>query len=196
MGAQRPEDAFSGAGQCTAVRPLSEPITLADNYRSTGSDDHLAVRPLKVDNGLSHSGDPEEEVVVLEETRKEEPGPRVVRAPMVPTQHEIAVHAATHVPNEEWCEFCMAGRARNKLHKRRKQGEGQPREERSEDSEDAGTPSGPASEEALSEDGGASNGPLSEEVTHCGSVPRICMDYFYVFSGEARKCGAKGLTAK
>ena len=90
----------------------------------------------------------------------------------------------------------MAGRARNKLHKRRKHGEGQPPEGRSEGSEDVGTPSGPASEEALSEDGGASNGPLSEEVTHCGSVPRICMDYFYVSSGGARKCGAKGLATK
>ena len=79
-------------------------LTYIINYRSTGSDDHLTIRPLKVDDGLSHSGDPDEEVIVLEEPRKGDPGPRVVRAPRVPTQKEIEVHEATHVPHEEWCE--------------------------------------------------------------------------------------------
>ena len=133
MGSQGPEDEFSGAGQGTAVRPLTEPITLADKERegpdahrvgchSAGSDDHLAIRPLEVDNGLSHSGEPEEDVIVLEEPKREESGPRVVRAPRVPTQKEIEAHEVAHIPHEEWCEFCMAGRARNKIHKKQKQG--------------------------------------------------------------------------
>ena len=74
----------------------------------------------------------------------------------------------------------MAGRAKNKLHQRKKQREDQPYEEHSEASEGAGTPSGPAPEDA----------------PYCGPVPRICMDYFYVSSGGASKAGAKGLTTK
>ena len=71
-------------------------------------------------NGLSHHGDPEEEeeVVVLEEPQEEiQDGPRVARVPRSPTQAEIDAHSATHLPHAEWCEFCMAGRARNELHK-------------------------------------------------------------------------------
>ena len=33
-------------------------------YSSNCSDDHLAIRPLRVDDGLSHSGDPDEEEVI------------------------------------------------------------------------------------------------------------------------------------
>ena len=88
MGPQGPAKAFSGAGPVEAVRPPPETRTLADDrndYRSIGSDGHLVMRPLKADNGLSHSGDPEEEVIVLEEPIREESGPRVVRVPRVPT---------------------------------------------------------------------------------------------------------------
>ena len=75
------------------------------NHSSNCGDDPLGIRPLEVDNGLSHSGDPDEEVIVLEEPKREDPGPRVVRAPRVPTQKEIEAHEATHGPHEEWCEF-------------------------------------------------------------------------------------------
>ena len=67
----------------------------------------------------------------------------------------------------------MAGRARSKPHRRKRQGEDQPQE-------DSGTPSGP----------------LSEEVLHCGPVPRICMDYFYVSSGGTDKREAHGMSTK
>ena len=87
-----------------------EPYTLAPNDPSN--------------DGLSHHGEPEqeEEVIVLEEPREErQEGPRVVRVPRAPTQEEIDSHSATHLPHAEWCEFCMAGRGRNKPHKRKKE---------------------------------------------------------------------------
>ena len=56
-------------------------------YSSNCSDDHLAIRPLRVDDGWSHSGDPEEEeVIVVEESKGAEPEPRVVQVPRAPTQ--------------------------------------------------------------------------------------------------------------
>ena len=58
------------------------------------------------DDGLGHSGEPdEEEVIVIEEPEREGPGPRVVRVPRTPTQQEIDAHNVTHLPHEEWCEF-------------------------------------------------------------------------------------------
>ena len=67
-------------------------------------------------DGLSHSGEPaDDEVSVIEEPETPgESGPHVMRAPRVPTQKEIDAHMATHIPHEEWCDFCMSGRARNK----------------------------------------------------------------------------------
>ena len=79
-------------------------------------------------------------------------GPRVVRAPRVPTQAEIEAHMATHIPHEEWCEFCMKGRGRNSVHKRKKGGE---------------EGNGDAHEEAT-----------SEEEPGKAPVPRVCMGYF------------------
>ena len=72
---------------------------------------------------MSHHGEPaeEEEVIVIEEPEKEEKvEPRVVRAPKVPTQEERDAHEAMHTPHEEWCAVCMAGRGRNKAHKKKK----------------------------------------------------------------------------
>ena len=71
---------------------------------------------------MSHHGDPaEEEVIVGEEPEESrEEGPRVVRAPRVPTPKEVEAHEATHIPHEEWCETCMAGRGRKKPHRKRK----------------------------------------------------------------------------
>ena len=79
---------------------------------------------------MSHHGEPaeeEEEVIVIEEPEKEERGePKVVRAPRVPTQEERDAHEATHIPHEEWCEVCVAGRGRNKAHRKRKEAPGWP----------------------------------------------------------------------
>ena len=71
---------------------------------------------------MSHHGEPaEEEVFVVEDPDgPKEEGPRVMRAPRVPTPKEVEAHEATHIPHEEWCETCMAGRGRNRPHKQRK----------------------------------------------------------------------------
>ena len=76
-------------------------------------------------DGLGHSGDPEEEeVIVVEEPEGSgESGPPVVRVPRTPTQKEIEAHEATHIPHEDWCEFCMSGRARNKPHRKKSKGQ-------------------------------------------------------------------------
>ena len=71
---------------------------------------------------MSHHGEPdtEEEVIVLEEPEsRDTEGPRVLRAPRAPTQKEIDEHNVAHIPHEEWCEFCMAGRGRNKPHRQK-----------------------------------------------------------------------------
>ena len=70
---------------------------------------------------MGHHGEPaEEEVIVVgdPEGSKEE-GPKVMRAPRVPTPKEVEAHEATHIPHEEWCETFMAGRGRNRPHKQR-----------------------------------------------------------------------------
>ena len=57
-------------------------------------------------DGLGHSGDPEEEeVIVLEEPKGVESGPRVVKVPRAPTQKDIEAHEDSHLPHEDWCEF-------------------------------------------------------------------------------------------
>ena len=119
---------------------------------------------MEVNYGLSHHGEPaEEEVIVVEEPeRPKGDEPNVVRAPRVPTQKEIDAHEATHIPHEEWCETWMAGRGRNKPHKKRKDPKG------------------------ASEAGDTSDGSLAEDAPVKGPVPRVCMDYFYVSS---RKVG-------
>jgi len=134
------------------------------------------------DNGLSHPGEPEEEeVIVVEEPEGPgESGPQVVRAPRVPTQKEIEAHGATHIPHEDWCEFCMSGRGRNKAHRKRRTrfctgDEGE------EDSDAVPIPGeGPA-----------------EDVPRDSPVPRVCMDYFYV-SGRPKgsRKGAQGMSTK
>ena len=197
MGSQGTARVFVGAGKDQAVRPLIKPKTLAKGSlcsagrRSSvlpsalgsreeavlAQDNHLAIRPLGVGDGLSHPGEPEEEeVIVVEEPESEDPGPKVVRVPRTPTQAEIIAHEATHVLHEEWCEFCMAGRARNKPHKSKNR-----------------TSEGPGE---ASEVPGAPSGPDAEDVQPGGPVPRICMDYFYVSSGGTDKRGAHGMSTK
>ena len=67
MGAQEPEEPFSRAGLGTVVRPPPKPNKLA-------TCDHLDLRPMEADDGLSHHGDPaeEEEVIVVEEPERAE----------------------------------------------------------------------------------------------------------------------------
>ena len=82
---------------------------------------------MEVADGLGHHGEPaeEEEVIVIKKPeRSERVGPNVVRAPRVSTQEERDAHEATHIPHEEWCEICLAGRGRNKAHKKRKEAPG------------------------------------------------------------------------
>ena len=97
MGAQESGSPFSRAGLRAVVRPTPSPNKLA-------AGDHLKLRPVEVGNGLSHHGDPaEEEVIVVEEPEElREEGPRVMRAPRVPTPKEVEAHEATHIPHEEW----------------------------------------------------------------------------------------------
>ena len=132
-------------------------------------------------DGLSHSGEPEEdEVIVIEEPdAPRESGPPVVRVPRTPTQKEIDAHEATHLPHEDWCEFCMSGRGRNKAHRKKRR-----------------LPAG-ESDEVGSEVGGIPSEPLAEDAPLDSPVPRVCMDYFYV-SGRPKGShrGAKGMSTK
>ena len=148
---------------------MEEPCTLAAN-------DHH-------DNGLGHHGDPDdEEVIVLEEPeRPDEGGPRVVRVPRAPTQREIDAHEATHIPHAEWCEFCMAGRARNKLHRKK--------------SKKTRFCIGEVDEEEL-EATGTPGRPVAESASSAEPVSRVCMDYFYVSSRSGRGKGASRVEAQ
>ena len=101
-------------------------------------------------------------IVVEEPERPEEGEPRVIRAPRVPTQKERDAHEATHIPHEEWCEVCMAGRGRNKPHRKRKD------------------PTGASEAGDIPSESQAKDAPVK------GPVPRVCMDYFYASS---RKVG-------
>ena len=153
----------------------------------------MAVRPVQAPEGLSHSCEPEseEEVIVLEEPERPEAcEPNVIRAPRDPTQKEIEVHEATHLPHAEWCEFCMSGRGRNNPHKRKT-------------SKDATAPSkeeledNPAGSGRESGAGGTSNGPHASDEAETRPVPRVCMDYVYVSStSEGPTVGAAGLSTR
>ena len=101
-------------------------------------------------------------IVVEEPERPEKVEHKVVRAPRVPTQEERDAHEAMHIPREEWCEVCMAGRGRNMAHKKRK--------DSARASEDCDSPSASQAEDD----------PVR------GPVPRVCMHYFY---GSSRKVG-------
>ncbi len=136
-------------------------------------------------DGLSHHGDPDDEVIVVEEPdRGGAPGPVVVRPPRARTQKELDAHVATHLPHEPWCEYCMKGRGRNSPHKqrrRRRRKRYQPR---------AGSPAGPDSEPDAD---GDPQVPSAEGER----VPRIIMDYFYLSSREAvTQVGAAGMSTK
>ena len=86
---------------------------------------------------------------------------------------------ATHSPHEEWCDFCMSGRGRNKAHRRKKR-----------------FCTGDVSEEEPDTAPIPSEGPV-EGAPRSNPVPRVCMDYFYV-SGRPRGAhrGAHGMSTK
>ena len=151
---------------CAAGKERNEECTLAANGHP---------------DGLSHSGEPEEEeVIVIEEPdAPRESGLPVVRVPRTPTQKEIDAHEAIHLPHEDWCEFYMSGRGRNKAHRKKKRF------------------CAAESDEVESEAGGIPSEPLAEDTPLDSPVPRICMDYFYV-SGRPKGShrGAKGMSTK
>ena len=82
--------------------------------------DHLNPAPeeeVAGEDGLSHDGDPEVEVIEEGDISDDEicppKGPKVLKAPKAPTQKEIDEHMATHLPHAAWCDICMKGRGRN-----------------------------------------------------------------------------------
>ena len=115
-------------------------------------------------------------MIVLEEPKEEAVlQPKMVRVPRGPAQKEIDMHNATHLPHEEWCEFCIAGRGRNRPHMSKRPSAGQEEPE--------------ATQHVAGEDVGASEGPSSDPARQGGPVPRVCIDYFYVSSKPAGPSG-------
>ena len=54
----------------------------------------------------------------LEGESTEAKRPQVVKDPGTPTAKEIAEHEITHLPHRSWCASCVAGRSRDRQHKR------------------------------------------------------------------------------
>ncbi|MDA8582624.1 hypothetical protein N9L68_00295 [bacterium] len=173
----------AGQGACTreAAAPSEATGRLPPRESNTlSTSDHPCqeARPFQADDGLSNLSDPddEEEVIVVEEpARQEGKGPRVLRVLRAPTQHVIDDHTATHIPHEEWCDFCMAGRGRNKPQRR----------------------NASRREVGNSDSDGAPSGPEAEEEPRDTHVARVSMDYFYVSSRRAGTgAGAQGMSTK
>ena len=157
------------------INPLEDRMINAERY----------YQPRDVGDGLGQDGGPavgdpadpaptEVEEAQGEQDSNKEPdlhSPKVIRAPRQPTPKEREIHEAIHLPHENWCEFCVRGRARNKphLHRRglRARASPLPREELVYAEEDK-------EEEVTKEEDG---------------VPRISMDYFYL--GDTRKDSIK-----
>ena len=59
--------------------------------------------------------DPE---VAVEGESSEAQRAQVVKDPGTPTPKEIAEHEITHLPHRSWCAACVAGRSRDRPHKR------------------------------------------------------------------------------
>ena len=133
---------------------------------------------------------PMKKMIALEEPESpSQDEPRVARVPREPTHKYIDAHEATHLPHEEWCEFCMAGRGRNRHHRRKRSEVGQEEPEY--------TLSDPRGAGQAPQTVGASDGPSAESAPQSGPVPRVCMDYFYVSSRPAGPTGgAQGMTTK
>ena len=56
--------------------------------------------------------------VELEGESAEAEKAQVVKDPGMPTAREIAEHEITHLPHRSWCAACVAGRSRDRPHKR------------------------------------------------------------------------------
>ena len=92
----------------------------------------------------------------------------MVKALREPTPKEVEAHESTHIPHEEWCETCMAGRGRNTPHRQRKSKWGKP------STEGWFCPWRRASRGA----GVTHDESLEDEAPVKGPVPRVCIDYF------------------
>ena len=121
MGPQGSKDGFSRAGIGAPVRP-----TIHQGQQGTQEvTDDLNPAPeeeVAGEDGLSHDGEPEVEVIEkgdVSEAQDAHERPRVLKAPRAPTQKEIDEHMATHLPHEEWCDVCMKGRCRNTPHRKK-----------------------------------------------------------------------------
>ena len=126
MGPTESKRAFSGAGLNEPVRPVAR----KEQQGNVEDFDRLNPAPeceVAGNDGLSHHGEPEAEVIEEDEVEVlEEPfpqgtcgkGPKLLRAPRALTQKEVDAHMATHLPHEPWCDICMKGRGRNSLNRR------------------------------------------------------------------------------
>ena len=207
MDSKGSEHAFSGAGLIVPVRPT------APKEQQGKRDDFDRLNPapeheVAGEDGLSHHGEPEVEVIeeaeveVVEEPPSPEDhrrGPKIVRAPRAPTQKEIDAHMATHLPHEPWCEICMQGRGRNSPHKRNPQRWARRRQRSPEEA----NPEGEAEEEEEgpecgdTEGSGTASGAEPDGQLHDGPVPRVSMDYFYLSKrGPGGGTGGQALSTK
>ena len=136
---------------------------------------------LRPDVEGDNPSDPEVEVIEGEDEMNQGLMPRVVRAPRSPTPKERELHEAIHLPHAEWCEFCVRGRSRNKVHPSRsarrqasQEGQGSQEEGRQGAAEDelgAIDAVGDSREQAKAE------GDTDFRSPEAG-VPRVSLDYF------------------
>lgn len=48
--------------------------------------------------------------------------PKSMRVPHMPTEAEVREHETTHIPYRSWCPSCIAGRGRDRRHKKKRRG--------------------------------------------------------------------------
>ena len=182
------------------IRPLKERAEKAKEYYpmrdpeaampggSSASESHPSSAQ-SIQHGLGHHGGPdsEPEVIVLEEEEREDedhPTPIVVRVPRTPSEKEREAHEAAHLPHAEWCEFCVRGRARNRVHPSvslRRQAESNKEEVQGAEKEAEVLPCESVNsvgkdpeEEAGGSEGGS--GPRAPDI----HTPKVSLDYFFL----------------
>ena len=122
---------MAGCGQVhTPVRPSTEICDVTTKtYQvheraSAVHDDSLRpFNPDEEEKADNESGGHDREItydphVELEGESGEAEKPHVVKDPGMPTAKEIAEHEITHLPHRSWCAACVAGRSRDRPHKR------------------------------------------------------------------------------
>ena len=57
------------------------------------------------------------------ETTEEARTPATLRDPGAPTEAEVEAHNVTHMPYRSWCPSCVAGKARDRMHKKQEDSE-------------------------------------------------------------------------